>query len=55
MRTALKRIQNGEFAKEWMNEYATGGQHFKKLREADASHPVERVGAELRKMMTWIK
>ena len=55
MREALKRIQNGEFAKEWMAEYASGGAEFKRLREAEAAHPVEKVGAALRKMMTWIK
>ena len=55
MREALKRIQSGEFAKEWIAEYASGGAKFKKLREAEAAHPVEQVGAELRKMMTWIK
>lgn len=55
MRAALKRIQNGEFAKEWMEESASGGANFKKLREANAGHPVEKVGKELRKMMTWIK
>ena len=55
MRTALKRIQNGEFAKEWVEEYAAGGKNFQRLREEDANHPVEKVGAELRKMMSWIK
>lgn len=55
MRHALKRIQNGEFAKEWIDEYQSGGKNFQKLREADANHPVEKVGAELRKMMSWIK
>ena len=55
MRTALTRIQNGEFAKEWIEEYDSGGKNFAKLREADANHPVEKVGDELRKMMNWIK
>lgn len=55
MRAALKRIQSGEFAKEWLTEYQSGGANFQRLREADASHPVEKVGAELRKMMPWIK
>ena len=54
MRAALKRIQNGEFAKEWMDEYASGGKKFEALRKADAEHPVEKVGEELRKMMSWI-
>ncbi len=55
MRAALKRIQSGEFAKEWLSEYQAGGANFQRLRDADASHPVEKVGAELRKMMPWIK
>ena len=55
MRAALKRIQNGEFAKEWVEEYASGGENFKRLREEDANHPVEKVGEDLRKMMSWIK
>jgi ketol-acid reductoisomerase len=55
MRDVLKRIQTGEFAKEWMAEYAAGGKNFQRLRDADAAHPVEKVGAELRKMMAWIK
>lgn len=55
MRDVLKRIQSGEFAKEWLAEYQSGGANFKKLRQQDAEHPVEKVGAELRKMMPWIK
>jgi ketol-acid reductoisomerase len=55
MREALKRIQSGEFAKEWLAENENGCPNFKKMREADANHPVEQVGKELRKMMTWIK
>jgi ketol-acid reductoisomerase len=55
MRAALKRIQDGEFAKEWIVEYQSGGAGFEQLRKSEAEHPVERVGAELRKMMPWIK
>ena len=55
MREALRRIQNGDFAKEWIEEYASGGKSFQKLREAEFSHPVEQVGDELRRMMSWIK
>jgi ketol-acid reductoisomerase len=54
MRKALERIQNGEFADEWLNEFRSGGERFKKLRQQDAEHPVEKVGAELRKMMPWL-
>jgi ketol-acid reductoisomerase len=55
MRAVLRRIQNGEFAKEWLDEHQSGGANFKRLREREAAHPIEKVGAELRKMMPWIK
>ncbi|GMU93834.1 MAG: ketol-acid reductoisomerase (NADP(+)) [Candidatus Hydrogenedentota bacterium] len=55
MRAALKRIQSGEFAKEWLDEYQSGGANFERLRRENAEHPVEKVGVELRKMMPWIK
>lgn len=55
MRVALERIQNGEFAREWMEECASGRAHFTKLCEAEASHPIEKTGADLRKMMSWIQ
>ena len=55
MKAVLDRIQNGEFAKEWLDEYASGGENFERLRKADADHPVEIVGKELRGMMSWIK
>jgi ketol-acid reductoisomerase len=54
MRAALKRIQDGEFGQEWLAEYESGGANFEKLRRSDAEHPIELVGAELRKMMPWI-
>jgi len=38
-----------------MNEAATGLKNFKKLREAGQNHPIEKVGAELRSMMPWMK
>jgi ketol-acid reductoisomerase len=55
MRQALDRIQSGAFAEEWLNEYRTGGKTFQKLREADAAHPVEQVGARLREMMPFLE
>ncbi len=55
MKESLERIQSGEFAREWLEEYASGGKRFRQLRDADASHPIEEVGAKLRKMMAWIK
>ena len=55
MKGILADIQSGKFAKEWMNEAATGGKRFKALREAGQKHPIEKVGAELRSMMPWMK
>jgi ketol-acid reductoisomerase len=38
-----------------MAEAASGGKRFKELREAGQKHPIEKVGAELRSMMPWMK
>lgn len=55
MKRILKDIQSGEFAREWMNENASGGKSFAALRAKAAEHPIEAVGAQLREMMPWIK
>jgi ketol-acid reductoisomerase len=52
MRTILSEIQSGEFAREWMDEYANGAPRLKAARQAIATHPVETTGRELRDMMT---
>jgi ketol-acid reductoisomerase len=54
MAKALKRIQNGQFAREFRRECAKGKPTMNKLRKSEARHPVEVVGRKLRKMMTWI-
>ncbi len=55
MRKILNEIQTGRFAKEWISENQAGRPSFYALRERDINHPVEIVGAKLRKMMPWIK
>jgi ketol-acid reductoisomerase len=55
MRGVLERVRNGEFAKEWLSEGASGYPNLTKYREADKAHPVEQVGEQLRKMMPFIK
>jgi ketol-acid reductoisomerase len=55
MKRILKEVQDGTFAKEWINEAKSGGRNFKALREKDKNHPVEVVGRKLRKLMSWIK
>jgi ketol-acid reductoisomerase len=55
MKKILAEIQSGQFAHEWMDENSKGGRkHFLELRAAAASHPIEKVGSELRKMMSFI-
>jgi ketol-acid reductoisomerase len=55
MKKILGEIQSGQFAKEWRGEYEGGMKNFKRLYEADNSHPVEVTGRKLRKMMPWLK
>lgn len=55
MKTALKRIQKGEFAKEWIQECETGQKNFNALRKAGENHDIEKVGKRLRSLMPWIK
>jgi ketol-acid reductoisomerase len=51
----LGEIQDGAFAREWVDEDANGRPNFDKLVEDGKSHPIEQVGAELRPMMSWIR
>ena len=55
MKKILTEIQTGQFAREWRAEYEGGLKNFKRLYEADNSHPVEVTGRRLRKLMTWLK
>ncbi|MBC7927894.1 MAG: ketol-acid reductoisomerase [Bryobacteraceae bacterium] len=55
MKKILAEIQSGQFAKEWMNENRTGRHNFLAMREKAKNLPVETVGFELRKMMTFLK
>jgi ketol-acid reductoisomerase len=55
MAAALKNIQNGKFAKEWVAEYQGGYKKYNELLEAGAQHPIEKTGAKLRAMMPWIQ
>jgi ketol-acid reductoisomerase len=55
MKKILKDIQDGTFAKEWIEENRKGCPNFNRLRESEKAHPVEAVGAELRGMMSWLK
>ena len=54
MQEALKRIQTGEFANTFRDDYKNGFKWFKAQREKDHNHPIEKVGKELRQMMPWL-
>ena len=58
MRQILKEIQDGTFASEFLTEMNPNGgrkTHFLAMRRMAAAHPIEKVGAELRQMMSWLK
>lgn len=55
MRAVLKDIQDGTFAKRFIDDQDKGAPEFTALRERGAQHPIERTGRELRSLMSWIK
>lgn len=54
MKKILEEIQTGEFAKEWILENKGGAAAFKARRRIERNHGVEKVGVELRRLMSWI-
>jgi ketol-acid reductoisomerase len=54
MRTILKNIQDGTFAREWILENQAGRPAFRAMKAHEAALPVEKVGKELRAMMPWL-
>ncbi len=54
MKNALKRIQNGEYAKMFIAEGASNYPSMTAYRRRNAAHPIEQTGARLRAMMPWI-
>ena len=55
MKAALKDIQSGKFAKDWVNEYKGGYKKYNALLKAGEKHPIEKTGAKLRALMPWIQ
>ncbi len=53
MKKVLGEIQDGTFARNWIMENKVGRQHFNAMRKLKASHQLEEVGTELRKMYSW--
>lgn len=54
MKQVLTEIQNGTFAKKWLLENQVGRPTFNAMRRMEAEHPIEKVGKEIREMMSWI-
>jgi ketol-acid reductoisomerase len=55
MKAVLNDIQDGTFARRFIDDQDAGGPEFLKLREEGAAHPIEKVGHELRGLMAWVK
>ena len=54
MKKVLGDIQNGTFAKRFIDDQDAGAPEFKSLRAAGEKHQIESVGRDLRKMMSWV-
>ena len=54
MKKILEEVQNGSFAREFIDECNSGYPNMKTLRESNAGHPIEKIGTKLREMMSWL-
>ena len=54
MAGVLQRIQNGEFAKQWIEENKQGRPNFNDRRQREHDLLIEKVGADLRQMMPFL-
>jgi len=54
MKKILAGVQSGEFAREWIEENKNGRPNMNRYREQEAQHPIEKVGTELRSMMSYL-
>jgi ketol-acid reductoisomerase len=54
MREALKNIQEGKYAKQFILEGQSNYPEMTAMRRLNAAHPIEQVGERLRSMMPWI-
>jgi ketol-acid reductoisomerase len=55
MRRILGEIQDGSFARQLVSEFDSGQKEFKRYREELAEDAIEKTGAKLRPMMSWLK
>jgi ketol-acid reductoisomerase len=55
MREVLKEVQDGTFAKQWVEENKAGQPNYKRLLQEDLDQRIEKVGRELRGRMSWLQ
>lgn len=55
MKEVLKEIQEGTFANKWLLENKGNRPYLNAKRRLEAEHQLEKVGEELRSLMTWSK
>ena len=55
MRDILKDIQDGTFTQRLVSNVENGNTELEGLRNEISQHPIEKTGAELRDMMSWVK
>lgn len=55
MRRILAEVQDGTFARQLVEEFDGGQKEFQRYRDELAENPIEKTGAELRPMMSWLK
>jgi ketol-acid reductoisomerase len=54
MKKILKEVQSGKFARQWIEESASGGKNYSRMLKEDTDRQIEKVGAELRARMPWL-
>ncbi|MBN1637971.1 MAG: ketol-acid reductoisomerase, partial [Ignavibacteriales bacterium] len=54
MKKILQEVQDGTFAKEWLDEYNSGQPNMEKMRKENREHKIEEIGEKLREMMSFI-
>jgi ketol-acid reductoisomerase len=55
MKQVLKEIQDGTFAREWIEENKAGQKNYKRLMQEDLDQRIEKVGKALRGRMSWLQ
>ena len=55
MKKLLAEIRSGDFAREFVGDSQAESPQYKTMLAAEKDHRIERVGRELRSMMSWLK